>query len=83
MTTLQLTQDYASPSRGCQVQDLQSLLLLLGQLLSCMGTEGFRVLFLLATLQENNGSEDVTLVLCVCLFFFNKSLCSSHLRVEL
>lgn len=73
----------AGPSHGCQVQDLQSLLLLLGLLLNCMTTEGFRVLFLLAALQENNGSEDMTLMLCVCLFFFNKSLCSSHLRVLL
>lgn len=67
-------QDQPDPSQGCQVQDLQSLLLLLSLLLNCMGTEGFKVLFLLAALQENKGSEDMT------LFFFNKSLCSSHLR---
>lgn len=76
-------QDQADPSRGFQVQDLQSLLLLLSLLLNFIGTEGFKVLFLLAALQENKGAEDMILVLCICLFFFNKSLCSSYLRVVL
>lgn len=56
-------QDQADPSQGGQVQDLQSLLLLLSLLLNFMGTEGFKVLFLLAALQEN---KDMTLVLCIC-----------------
>lgn len=76
-------QDQADPSQGCWVQDLQSLLLLLSLLLNFMGTEGCKGLFLLAALQGNKGAEDMILVLGICLFFFNKSLCSSYLRVVL
>lgn len=59
--------DQADPSQGRQVQDLHSLLLLLSLLLDCMGTEGFKELFLLAALQENKGSKGMTMALCVCL----------------
>lgn len=68
-------QEQADPSQGCQVQDLQSLLLLLSLLLNCMGTSGFKVLFLLAALQENKGSEDSDLgAVCLSVLFQRVSL---------